>query len=782
MKNTEQVSDQKVVTLNKCYYKATRYPKTGQQSTNGFKIVAYSYWGGDLESIPDSIKKKNGGEIKFTAKGNFLPEMEEAVINLKGYFEPDPNKKYPDTFVVMDSTFELPESREGLERYLVSVFHGIGPVIAREIVSRFGEKAATIFSNDDHDEELLTIKGITRTRLISLKNDFIENNWGDEMLSFIKRHPSLTMSQANAIFAKYGAKSITILEEDPYRITNIDGIGFKKADKIALGLSNASFTHSKERIRACVLYVLREIETQGHTFLYQPHLIAILLDLLGFDIHNPMEKELLFETLKEMEFDGDLVPERYLDKNGNKIVAVYETLMYLHENNSADLLVHLSKAPIIKPYNVEDSIKNYERKQGIQLHPIQKEAVKVALNNAVSVITGGPGTGKTTIINAIKNILSESHRSLNIVMLAPTGRASKRMSETTQHPASTIHSGLGITPGSHRVNPVLLEGVDAIIVDESSMIDAHLAYQLFSCITPGTQLILIGDVDQLPSVGPGTVLKNIIESGSIPVVRLTQGYRQKGNSLIAINAEKIRDWDLPDTFEGHAEPTKSTRHEIDYGPNFIFKKTSEQDHSVDVIVSEYKKAVDIYGIDEVAVLTPIRKKGNSTGVTDLNPILQNAINPFTGKNEVEITPNLILRIGDKIISNKNKLGLANGDIGYVISFDTNQKVITAQFTDITLEITFQEASEMIGLAYATTIHKSQGSEYKCVIISIEKSHFLLLKRNLVYTAITRAREKCIFVGNQQAFYQSIASNSSGKDARNTLLTKFLKKTTELTAS
>lgn len=643
-----------------------------------------------------------------------------------------------------------PKEKDELLKYLSSgIIRGIGEATAHLLIDAFGENVLEIFQNNP--SELLKIPGIGPKKLEQIIMSYKEQY---ELRDFIMYFQNLNISNhmAMKIFRQFGIEAIEKIEANPYILADeISGIGFKFADQLAMNMGIG--TKSPFRISSGITFLLSRESSSGNVYLYKEQLLQKVERELG------IEEELVDKMITEMAVKGDL----YLENGDEGSIRVYLPALYYAEQQVAIRLIKLLMGNASYPEDVfEEFLIDYQEERGILLGESQKTAIKNALNNGVFIITGGPGTGKTTIINAVIKALEIKEK--KVLLAAPTGRAAKRMTEATQREARTIHRLLEFQGEMefqrNELNP--LEG-DVIIIDEISMVDVILMNRLLQATPENAQLILVGDSDQLPSVGPGAVLKDLLGSGIIPTVRLDEIYRQSETSLIALNAHKINRGD---------EPILNKKDKDFF---FISHSRAEQ------ILEEIKRLVkdrlpSYYGInpiEDVQVLAPM--KGTGVGVDALNTMLQNVLNPNDGKKCEKKFGHRLFREGDKVMQIKNNYsldwrnsygeegkGVFNGDIGFITEIDETLRTITVVF-DGEKEVVYDyPMSDELTLAYAVTVHKSQGSEFKVVIMPISYGPPMLMSRNILYTAITRARELVVLVGDKRYMHQMIGQNHEEK--------------------
>lgn len=697
------------------------------------------------------INQQDGDEIVCTANISSISPGETVVL-LGSYVN---HPSYGRQFNVSSFETSIPITLQGMQKYLGSgAIKGIGERMAERIISKFGEESFDII--ESRPERLSEIKGISLKRAQEISSLFHEKANERMIMAFLQSY-GVSPSLSTKIYKKYGPKTAEIVKRNPYRLSEeIPGIGFKTMDTIAgkLGVDFASIY----RIKSGISYCLSLGALNGHTYLPKEELIAHSCELLG------VSAEATENALIEMQVEKSIIQANLSDGIG-----VFLNSFFYAENYVAKKLLEISSNRIEKPENVFDEIEELEEILGITLARNQKYAVSEAMTGGVLVITGGPGTGKTTTLNAIIALLKK--RGLEIELCAPTGRAAKRMSEATGEPAKTLHRLLEVkflSDDSRRQNFDRNEDnpieADVVIIDESSMVDIMLMFSFLRALDPATSLILVGDADQLPSVGPGNVLKDIIASGSIRTVRLDEIFRQAQESHIVINAHRINKGEYPVL-------------NADDSDFFLVRRNSMPEVEFTIIDLIKKRLPKFKGYDsmtDIQVLSPMKK--SLIGVISLNQALQKALNPPTQyKNEYEFR-NIIFREGDKVMQIKNNystpwstfdesgrlleedLGIFNGDEGIIKAINLKTEYMTVVFDDSkTVKYPFSQLDEL-DLGYAATIHKSQGSEYKAIIIPVHSGPALLLNRNLIYTGVTRAKEMVILVGTEEAIKKMVDNN------------------------
>ena len=691
-------------------------------------------------------------EDELTCVGTFPVITQGASIEAEGSFIQHP--VYGKQFQAVRLTEKMPEDAMAMERYLGSgAIKGIGAALAGRIVRHFG--ADTLRIVEEEPERLAEIKGISEKKAHEIAIQIAEKSEMRKVMMFLQKY-GISLNLGAKIYQKYGDSVYSVLQENPYRLADdISGVGFKIADEIAYRIG--IHTDSDYRIKSGLAYTLLQAGGEGHVYLPREELFRRAEQLLGVDA-SYMEKHLV-----------DLSMERkIIQKEENGQVFVYPAQYYYLELNTARMLRELDIDCPEDEERVERRISQIQKETGTVLDEMQKKAVKEAAGHGLLVLTGGPGTGKTTTINAIIRFFESEGAELRLA--APTGRAAKRMTEATGYEAQTIHRMLELTgmPEDDREGqPVHFERnaenpleADVIIIDEMSMVDIHLMHSLLMAVTAGTRLILVGDENQLPSVGPGNVLRDIIRSGQFPVVELTKIFRQASESDIVVNAHKINRGE-------QVEINNKSR-------DFFFLKRYDADIIIRVVIALIQEKLPKYVEAkpfEIQVLTPMRK--GLLGVERLNQILQRYLNPpDPSKKEKEIGQGLF-REGDKVMQIRNNyqlewevrgrygirvdkgVGVFNGDTGIIRTINEFAELAEVEFEDGRYaQYTFKQLDEL-ELAYAVTIHKSQGSEYPAVIIPILSGPRMLMNRNLLYTAVTRARKCVTVVGSEETFREMI---------------------------
>lgn len=654
--------------------------------------------------------------------GNMASVYAGTVLRVKGVWTHNP--KYGKQFEVKEWEERLPANVYGIEKYLSSgLIKGIGPVYAKKIVNTFKEKTLDVL--EEQPDELIKIEGIGPKRVEVIKTAWVEQKEVKNIMVFLQGH-GISTAFGNKIYQAYGEKSIDTITENPYKLVDdIFGIGFNTADKLGkkLGIGQESYI----RCRSGVLYVLGELASDGHCFAYPEQLVKTAVKLLDIEeqkiimtIDNLIKKE---EIVRDL--DVYYLPAFFHSEEG-----VARRFYQIAKNKTVDIF--LTK--------IEDGYDD-----------IQKQAIAKAVSTKIMVLTGGPGTGKTTTINGIIGVFKAQQK--KVLLAAPTGRAAKRMAEATGLEAKTIHRLLEFKPpkGYKKNEDNLLRG-DVLIIDEASMIDVVLMYNLLKAVPNTMTVIIVGDVDQLPSVGAGSVLRDIIDSDTVPVIKLERIFRQAKGSRIITNAHRINQGQMPDLSGGRAS-------------NFFFIEEKENllELIIDLCANRLPRFFQVDPVKDIQVLTPMQR--TNTGAVNLNNLLQTTLN----KNKLCLERGAVqYRLYDKVMQIRNNYDkeVFNGDIGFITKINTEDKSLIVNFDGREVSYEILELGELV-LAYATTIHKAQGSEYPVVVMPFSFSHYVMLQRNLLYTGITRAKQAVVMVG-EKAAVQAAVNNAEVKE-RNTIL-------------
>jgi exodeoxyribonuclease V alpha subunit len=693
-----------------------------------------------------------------TVIGNIVNPTPGEILKMKGEWGNHP--KYGEQFKIVFCQTAVPANVQGIEKYLGSgLIKGIGPVMAKRVVKMFKEKTLEIIESEI--DRLAEVEGIGQKRIGMIRRAWEEQKEIREVMIFLQSH-GVSSGYAAKIYKQYGNEAIKIVQENPYRLaTDVFGIGFITADKIAEKMGFAR--DSELRAAAGILYVLHELADEGHVFYPHEHLLVKCKEILNID------REIIVKALGTLAADKQVVVEDIIQdstefQKGDK--AVYLTGYHTAEKNITFRLRALMNAPqAVRKIDSEKAIQWVQERLSITLADKQIEAVHRAAANKVMVITGGPGTGKTTIINAILRIFSAIRT--RFMLAAPTGRAAKRMSEATGHEAKTIHRMLeyNMRKGGFQKNEGSPLNCELLIVDEASMIDTLLMHHLLKAVPVTATFILVGDVNQLPSVGAGNVLKDIIDSGTVPVVRLNEIFRQARESSIIVNAHRINEGVMP-SFD-------SSSGKLD---DFYFISQEDPRKALETIVTLVKERIPKrFGfdpVDDIQVLTPMHK--GTVGAGNLNTELQKALNPGV---EGVIRGGRLFRVNDKVmqIVNDYDKDVYNGDIGRIRSIDTEAQEVKVIFDEREVNYDYTDLDELVH-AYAVSVHKSQGSEYPAVVVPILTQHYVLLQRNLLYTAVTRGKKLVVLVGTKKALAIAVKNNRTRN--RFTLLERRLRSHTQ----
>lgn len=707
---------------------------------NGYTIAVYIT---KDASVPLAARNKylsSQGIIGFSAVGFNLPLTDEIELEMEGdWVNSDHGLQYK-----VESFMEIvPRTKEGIVGYLSSgAIKGIKEKTAEAIYKKFGLQTLEVM--EQKPEELLCIRGISERKLEDIKASFSQNRVFRELMTFLAPY-HVSPKKANLILQTFHENSINIVRHQPYMLCAVKGFGFLTVD--AIGRQNCSALNDPMRISGCVSYVLHEAIKEGNLYLEQDILVKRCEEVLNKGLMQPAVGERdINQVLYRLVVQKSIV----LEEN-----CIYITRQYEEESQTASMIARRLLCRNI-PLDIEQELILAQRDLGIGLSERQKEAVRMVFSNNMSIITGGPGTGKTTVLKVILYI-HEMRCKTQVQLMAPTGRAARRMVESTgQENASTMHMALGLL-GDTTEFEMDFEYLDAefINVDEVSMVDMHLAYEFFRRLKQDSRVVFLGDVNQLPSVGAGDVFRQLIACGLIPVTVLDMVYRQGAQSNIPVNAQLMQE----------------NQTNLCMGEDFAFIPCKGVEQTAETVKQIYLDEIARYGIDQVQILTPFRKR-SAAGVEELNCTLQDMVNPpVRGRKELSIGKD-VFRIGDKILQNKNTESVSNGDMGAIQDFyedeDGNLKV-KILFTDNRLIEYESEQMEMVEHANAITIHKSQGSECPVVIIPWVKAFYVMLKRNILYTAITRAKVKVYLVGEWSAVCQAIHTDDSG--TRKTMLGK-----------
>lgn len=656
------------------------------------------------------------------------------------------NKKFGEQFEIETYEVTVPATVNGIKKYLGSgLIKGIGPIMADRIVKAFGLDTLDIIENNP--SRLAEVDGMGEKRIAMITEAWEEQKEIKEIMIFLQGH-GVSATYSSKIYKKYGRKSIEVVKDNPYRLaTDIQGIGFLTADKIAqyIGIDPQSVIRAK----AGVIYTLNELTNEGHVYYPYDELIEkTRKTLMPSNLALKVDRDVIVRAIAELSLEKHIFLE---DVENHKAVCLAP--FYVAETGIANMLKGLKDSlSNIRPINSEKALEWVQDRLGIKLAERQKEAISLATNSKVLIITGGPGTGKTTIIKAILNIFQQLK--LKILLAAPTGRAAKRMEEATNFEAKTIHRLLEYSfhKGGFQKNQDDPLDAHVVIIDEASMIDTLLMYHLLKAIPSHAHLILVGDVNQLPSVGPGNTLKDIIESGTFNVVTLIEIFRQAQESMIVVNAHKVNRGEFPLLKNSNKKELTDFYFILEEYPEKILNKI------IKLCKERIPHRFGYHPIRDIQVLTPMHR--GIIGASNLNIELQRHLNP----NQSSMTHgSRTYKLGDKVmqIANNYEKEVFNGDIGWVSRIDEEDHELEIDYDGRKVWYEYSELDE-IALAYAVSVHKSQGSEYPVVIIPVVIQHYVLLQRNLIYTAITRAKKLVILIGTKKALAIAIKNNKVEK--------------------
>ena len=712
---------------------------------NGYTVASYK----TEEELPQQVARQNRNAYGiFQAVGVELPTSEGLEVELEGEWK---KGKYGLQYQVSYFSIDTPTTEEGIRAYLSSsLIRGIGPVTAANIVKKFGKKTFYVLENTP--EELLKVRGITESKLKEILEGYQKSTSVRELMVYLAPF-GITPGKLAKIQEHFGAAAASIVKETPFRLCEIRGFGFVTVDPIAMK-SKGFLAEDPMRIKAAINYIMEEAEGEGHLFLTSREIVDRAGRLLN---HRK---------------DTGRVSERAIRDTGNDMIykegslisyagGIYRKNSFQAELGAAVMLAKLSLQRKMEA-NIDRILRRVQQREKIILNAKQQEAIKMVFAHPVSIITGGPGRGKTTIIRFIIAIQEELDKDAMILLCAPTGKARRKMSESTGYPAMTIHKAVGLTgeAGEEEWNCGGSMPDDLIIADEFSMVDMFLADKFFSSIKTGARLVMIGDKDQIEPVGPGSVFREMIGSGEIPVTVLDECFRQEENSTIIRNADRINDG----------------RTDIRFDENFCFYRALDAPDAAKLIQRIYREELEAREncVDDVQVLSPIRKE-TEAGSDSLNVVLRDIVNPKRRSCPEVKNGRWTFRPSDKIMQTKNNDEISNGDVGKVLDIykDGGKEKMRVDFGDGRIMTYENDDYWPLTPAYAMSVHKSQGSEYPVVILPMLTSFRRMLRRNIFYTAVTRAQEKVIIVGSKEALVKAIRTDFSGK--RNTKFGMQIKK-------
>ena len=698
----------------------------------GYSVVVYK----TNAPIPlQAVSEYCGTMPCFKAAGRQLPDTEGLLAELDGEWK---ENRYGWQMQVSAFRTFLPKTREGIVGYLSSgLVKGLGSVTAERIVERFGEDTFRVMEQEP--DRLLDIRGITAAKLEEIRSTFLESSRVRELMAYLAPY-GVSANRVRKIQETFGEKAVDILKENPYRLTEVAGMGFLTVDPVVRKMEGLQ-ADSIVRLQAVLEHVLKQAALSGHLYLQAGEAVQQAGILLG-RLQTPVEEKKIRDAGNRMvkegrlkAFDGGI----YLKKNyRDEAVAAKETVRLLEAD--------------IPQADVREALEKAQKLDGICLGEKQKEAVLNTFKSPVSIITGGPGRGKTTVLRTILRIFKMTCPQEDVLLTAPTGRAARRMAESTGYAAMTLHRALGLTDEGEEPEDTGMIGESLVIVDEMTMVDMFLAARLLERIPEGSRVVFVGDVDQLPSVGPGNVFRELIACKKIPVTVLDVSYRQKDNQLLLENAELIN--------------TGKTR--LKFGKEFRFIRTDSPEQTADCIVGLYRELAEKAGLEDVQVLSPVKKQA-IVGTQDINRLLQEAVNPGNGGVEMSCG-DVVFRKGDKVMQIKNTESVSNGDIGRVEDVwlgEDGKAELSVTYSEDRSQVYREEDMEMLVHAFAITVHKSQGCEYPVVIMPVLPAFYRMLKRNILYTAVTRASAAVYLVGSTASVVQAI--HRSDVERRNTKL-------------
>ncbi len=693
-----------------------------------------------------------GRAERLSIVGTFPRMAPGARVRVRGHLEVD--RKHGEQLKVLSLIELAPDTLAGLEKYLASgLIKGVGPKIASRIVATFGLEALKVLDEEPH--RLREVEGLGEKKRAGLTRAWKEQRTLRDVMVFLQAHGA-SGSLAARIVKRYGEKAMAVVSRHPYRLAlDVHGVGFKTADRIASTLGVAP--DSPARMQAGIHQVLHDRTDAGHVWTEQEELVGRAAPMLSLDPDDQEVRARLTKAVEALVLGRLAVAE---DRNGAR--AIYATEMHAAERRLSQRLLELASAPARSLDGAARAIQEFEAQARVELAPEQRSAVDEAARRQVLVVTGGPGVGKTTIVRAILAVLARAK--VEVRLAAPTGRAAKRMSEATGQGAMTLHRMLEFEPKTqsfkrNRHNPL---EAGAVVVDEASMLDLSMADALTDAIAPGTRLILVGDVDQLESVGPGAVLRDVIASGALPCVRLRQIFRQAARSLIVTNAHRINEGEPP------LSPPEGAQADF-----FIVDRRDPERARATILELVTTRIPQRFGLDparDVQVLTPMNR--GPAGALSLNEALQAALNPASVGGDAFVRGTRTFRKGDKVMQLRNDYdkNVFNGDVGFVSRLDPEEGTLVVRFDEREVEFDASDLDDLT-LAYACTVHKSQGSEYPAVVIPLLTAHFVMLSKNLLYTAVTRGKRLVVLVADPRAV--ELALSRGRREERRTRLAERL---------
>lgn len=717
-----------------------RFERSIFRSQDGYCVFSYNTKDSTVPDAARNNKYFRDRLIHITAVGYHLPATDAVEVNLLGDWTPS---KYGLQLSVQNCEEVVPKDVSGIVAYLSSgLIKGIGPETAKAIVSRFGDKTMDILDTDP--SQLLSVKGIAQAKLKRIVASYEDTRKLRGLMSYLAPY-GVSVKKVMKIQEEFGERSLSIVKSDPFQLCKIKGFGFLTVDAIArktkVSLKNPM------RYAGAIHYVLEEGCVSGHLFLPFKEVEEKTYELLNRDCEQEVVSaaEVTRAVHRENQ-DGRVYVEAervYLPFERHCEVTVAKRVVSL-----------LLSEPLPRAYRMDKEIQFTEQKLNQTLAPSQRNAVELCLNQQIAIMTGGPGVGKTTTLKVILDIYHRAHPDHEILLAAPTGKASRRMLEQTGYPASTLHSALGLICDDDIEKPAPeMLSADFVVVDECSMVDMRLAYALFERLKAGAKLLLVGDPDQLPSVGAGNVLRELIRSEMVPTAVLDTVFRQAANSRIALNAYAVNHDDT----------------HLLFGDDFTMCDVADGEEAAKLVMKCYLEETAKNGIEGVQILSPFRRRG-SVAADTLNTEIRELVNPARPGVKDMKCGSKVFREGDRIIQMKNQDSVSNGDVGVISSIsidDDGETLVGIKLLD-GRELSYTaDMMENVDLSYCISIHKSQGSEYPTAIIPLLKEHYIMLRRNLIYTAISRAKSKVILIGQRQAVYMAI--HKSDVDKRNTVL-------------